>query len=166
VAIRDNSFVVEKGETFGLLGPNGAGKSTTFNVLTAAIPKTHGKVMLNGSEVDRAVDEIFTTVGVCPQFNPLYDELTTSEHLEFFAGIKGLSGDQAREITNFYMKNLQLDEYKDIRSKKLSGGNKRKLCVAMSLVGNPSLVFLDEPSAGVDPIARRYLWNILHSSSA
>jgi ATP-binding cassette, subfamily A (ABC1), member 3 len=64
------------------------------------------------------------------------------------------------------MTNLQLNEYKDVRSKKLSGGNKRKLCVAMSLVGNPSLVFLDEPSAGVDPIARRYLWNVLHSSSS
>jgi len=61
---------------------------------------------------------------------------------------------------------LQLNEYKDVRSKKLSGGNKRKLCVAMSMVGNPSLIFLDEPSAGVDPIARRYLWNVLHSSSS
>jgi len=64
------------------------------------------------------------------------------------------------------MSNLQLNEYKDVRSKKLSGGNKRKLCVAMSMVGNPSLIFLDEPSAGVDPIARRYLWNVLHSSSS
>jgi ATP-binding cassette subfamily A (ABC1) protein 3 len=77
VAIRDNSFIIEKGETFGLLGPNGAGKSTTFNILTAAIPKTFGSVQLNGFEVNRSVAEIFTSVGVCPQFNPLYDELTT-----------------------------------------------------------------------------------------
>jgi len=73
VAIRDNSFVIDRGETFGLLGPNGAGKSTTFNILTAAIPKTHGSVRLNGEEVNRAVDDIFSMVGVCPQFNPLYD---------------------------------------------------------------------------------------------
>lgn len=66
---------------------------------------------------------------------------------------------------NFYISNLQLDEYRAVQSRKLSGGNKRKLCVAMALIGNPTLLFLDEPSAGVDPIARRYLWNVLHSSA-
>ena len=91
--------------------------------------------------------------------------LTVEEHISFFAGLKGLQGNERQHLCDFYISQMQLAEYREVRAGKLSGGNKRKLCVTMALVGNPELVFLDEPSAGVDPIARRYLWNVLHSAN-
>jgi len=86
---------------------------------------------------------IFNEVGVCPQFNPIYDNLTVDEHLRFFGKLKGLTGDQLELVIEFYAKNLQLEEYIHQRAGTLSGGNKRKLCVCISLIGNPSLLFLD-----------------------
>ena len=109
--------------------------------------------------------DIFNEVGVCPQFNAIYENLTVEEHLLFFGRLKGFNSVILSEVTDFYISNLQLEEYRHQRSGTLSGGNKRKLCVCISLIGNPSLLFLDEPSAGVDAISRRYLWNILSSSS-
>ena len=109
--------------------------------------------------------DIFNEVGVCPQFNPIYDNLSVKEHLEFFGKLKGLRGQQLEEVIDFYLVNLQLFEFKNQRAGTLSGGNKRKLCVCISLVGNPSLLFLDEPSSGVDAISRRYMWNLISSSS-
>lgn len=90
IAIRNNSFSVKKGEIFGLLGPNGAGKSTTFNIITAAIPKTSGIVRILGHEVNKGINEIYSHVGVCPQYDALYENMTTEEHLRYFARLKGL----------------------------------------------------------------------------
>ena len=89
-AIRNNSFSVKKGEIFGLLGPNGAGKSTTFNIITAALPKTSGVVKLMGRDVENATMGVFSEVGVCPQYDSIYEMLTTEEHMYYFARLKGL----------------------------------------------------------------------------
>ena len=164
MAIRNNTFVVQEGEMFGLLGPNGAGKSSTFNVMTAAIPKTAGSVKLSGVEVNKGMMDVFQDVGICPQSDSFYDNLSVTEHLSYFAQLKGQSSEAAAKLVNYYLKVMQLEEYAKIKAGKLSGGNKRKLCVSMAMIGNPRLMFFDEPSSAVDPIARRFLWRTLSES--
>jgi ATP-binding cassette, subfamily A (ABC1), member 3 len=163
-AVKGVSFGVEPGQIFGLLGPNGAGKSTTFNILTALLPKTQGNVRLLGREVSRGQPDLYQNVGICPQFNCLWDILTVQEHLEFFAGLKGLSQEDTNESIKYFYEVLALAEHKNKKSTNLSGGNKRKLCVANCLMGSSSLLFFDEPSTGLDPLARRFLWGALQQS--
>ena len=158
-AIQDSTFGVEEGQIFGLLGPNGAGKSTTFNILTAAVPKSRGSVKLLNTEVDRDIPHIFENVGICPQFNGLWNYLTVKEHLVLFGNLKGLSGAPLNDVVNYYLDVLFLREYENKKAGTLSGGNKRKLGVANAFIGSAYLLFLDEPSTGVDPLARRFLWN-------
>lgn len=164
VAIRNNTFTVQPGEIFGLLGPNGAGKSTTFNILTAAISKTSGSAKLEGIEIGQGVNQMFRNVGVCPQANAVYPHLTVWDHLTYFARVKGVKGQDKAKLVDYYLRVMQLTEYKHKQAEKLSGGNMRKLCVAMALMGNPELMFFDEPSSGLDPIARRYLWQAINQS--
>jgi ATP-binding cassette subfamily A (ABC1) protein 3 len=158
-AVRDVSFNVAPGQIFGLLGPNGAGKSSTFNILTAAIPKSRGSAKLLNQEINRNMPEVFENVGICPQFNGLWEFLTVKEHLALFGNLKGIKGDNLNQVVNYYLDVLQLREYANKQAGKLSGGNKRKLSVANAFIGSAYLLFLDEPSTGVDPLARRYLWN-------
>lgn len=164
-AIRDNSFEVRRGEIFGLLGPNGAGKSTTFNIITAAISKTSGVVQLLGENVDNSSMSLFSNVGVCPQYDSLYETLTTEEHLYYFARLKGIKESEIEGALKYYVELLSLTPYTKIRSQFLSGGNKRKLTVSMAMLANPQVMFFDEPSAGVDPISRRFLWKSLSLST-
>jgi len=158
-AVKNVSFNVAPGEIFGLLGPNGAGKSTTFNILTAAIAKSRGSVKLLKQEINKDMPEVFENVGICPQFNGLWEYLTVKEHLMLFGYLKGIQGSNLNQVINYYLDILQLREYVNKQAGKLSGGNKRKLCVANAFIGSAYLLFLDEPSTGVDPLARRYLWN-------
>lgn len=158
LAINNNTFSVKKGEIFGLLGPNGAGKSTTFNIITAALPKTSGSVKILGEDIDRGLMDIFSEVGVCPQYDAIYENMTTQEHLYYFAWMKGLEEHEIAEVLNYYYKILALEKYINVRAGNLSGGNKRKLVVSLAMLGNPKIMFFDEPSSGVDPISRRYLW--------
>ena len=158
-AVRESTFGVEEGQIFGLLGPNGAGKSTTFNIITAAIPKSQGSVKLLNTEVDRNMPHIYENVGICPQFNGLWNYLTVKEHLVLFGNLKGLSGAPLNDVVNYYLDVLSLREYENKKAGTLSGGNKRKLGVANAFIGSAYLLFLDEPSTGVDPLARRFLWN-------
>ena len=158
-AVQGISFGVEPGQIFGLLGPNGAGKSTTFNILTAAIPKTDGSVKLMNHEINKNMPEVYQNVGICPQFNALWEQLTVKEHLTLIGSLKGLQGDTLTQAIDYYLSALCLQDHTNKRAQNLSGGNKRKLCVANALIGSPSLIFLDEPSSGMDPLARRFLWN-------
>jgi len=162
-ALKGISFGIEPGQVFGLLGPNGAGKSTTFNILTALLPKTSGSVQMMGEEVVRNKPKLFQNVGICPQFNCLWSTLTVREHLELFGGLKGLRGTDLTESIDYYLDALDLRPHENKQSQNLSGGNKRKLCVGDCLIGSPQLLFFDEPSSGVDPLARRFLWNSLHN---
>lgn len=104
-------------------------------------------------------------MGVCPQYNPIYENLTVYEHLEYFCLVKGLPAESIRPTINFYSELLSLQPYINVKAGVLSGGNKRKMCVGMAMVGNPQVVFFDEPSAGVDPISRRFLWKCLAASA-
>ena len=160
-AVKGVTFGVAPGEIFGLLGPNGAGKSTSFNLLTTATAKSRGSVKLLGQEIDRNMPEVFENVGVCPQFNAFWDVLTVKEHLILFGKLKGLKDQSVNQVVNYYMDTLLLQDHANKRACELSGGNKRKLCVACAFIGSASLIFLDEPSTGVDPIARKFMWNSL-----
>jgi len=162
-AVREISFGAEPNHIFGLLGPNGAGKSTTFNVITAMIPRTSGSVRLNDTEIDKNLFDIFQKVGVCPQYNCLYTNLTVREHLELFGKIKGLEGKDLDDSVDYFMQSVKLKE-SGKQAGILSQGNKRKLCFANALVGGPSILFLDEPSTGLDPIAKKYLWHTLNQT--
>ena len=146
---------------FCLLGPNGAGKTTSFEMVTAMIPKSVGDIRLKGQELLRKNHEMFYDIGICPQVNPLWESLTVTQHLRIYAKMKGLRGDEIDEAIKFLLRTLQLEEYAHRDSDKLSGGNKRKLCVANCMIGAPSLIFLDEPSTGMDPVARSYLWTLI-----
>jgi ATP-binding cassette, subfamily A (ABC1), member 3 len=108
--------------------------------------------------------DIYQNVGICPQFDCLWGNLTPPEHLYLFGRMKGLSGQDLIENIEYYINIMQLNDYRKTRSKDLSGGNKRKVCVAIALIGGPNLQFFDEPSTGLDPIAKRFLWNTLNKS--
>ena len=160
-AIRNLSVGVEKGQILGLLGPNGAGKSTSFNILTALVPRTNGSVKLQETEIDTNISHVFKEVGICPQFDCLWDNLNLREHLMVFGRMKGLHGRELQENIDYYVKVMALSDHVNKKSNTLSGGNKRKLCVTNALIGSPSLQFFDEPSTGLDPVARRSLWTTL-----
>jgi len=160
-AVKDVSFGVEKGQIFGLLGPNGAGKSTTFNIVTAMIPRTAGSVKLMETEIDRNLFEVYQNVGCCPQFDCYWDVLTVKQHLQLFGRMKGLTGNDLEESVDYYIKILLLEDHANKRASILSGGTKRKLCVANALIGGPRIQFLDEPSTGLDAIAKKHLWHAM-----
>jgi ATP-binding cassette subfamily A (ABC1) protein 3 len=129
------------------------------------MPKTNGTVKILGHDVDRGMMEIFSHVGVCPQYDAIYDNLTTEEHMQYFARLKGLEDREIEETVKYYYDLMSLGPYVKVKAGVLSGGNKRKLCVSMAMLGNPSIMFFDEPSSGVDPISRRFLWKTLSLST-
>ncbi|EAR84667.2 ABC transporter family protein (macronuclear) [Tetrahymena thermophila SB210] len=163
-AINSISFGVERRQIFGLLGPNGAGKSTSFNILTAKDEEFTGQAFIQGGKVSQQNEDVWSESGICPQFDCLWDHLTPKDHLEIYAALKGLSGIDRREVIDYYLQIMQLEEHVLKKSKNLSGGNKRKLSVCMSLIGGPTIQFFDEPSSGLDPIAKRFLWQTLQQN--
>ncbi|XP_030854731.1 ATP-binding cassette sub-family A member 5 isoform X4 [Strongylocentrotus purpuratus] len=164
VAVRNLSLTVQTGEVFGLLGPNGAGKTTTMNVVTADTEATNGQVRVGGYDVSSSLSDAYASMGYCPQIDPLWDDITMREHLEGFAGFKGIHPTDRRQIANNFMSAIGVMEHADKKAKELSGGTKRKLCFALSMLGNPKIVLLDEPSTGMDPSSKRFLWNVITSS--
>lgn len=159
-AVEDVSFGINKHECFGLLGPNGAGKSTTLNMITSTIPQTTGKIYYDGVESHIARYNNIS-LGYCPQNDTFWKELTIREHIEFFLKIRGYSKELAKEYATQYIRCCKLEEHEGKRASKLSGGTKRKLCLLMAICGYPNQVLLDEPTAGMDPSTRRYVWNII-----
>lgn len=153
VAVDNLSFIVPPGEIFGLLGPNGAGKTTTIKILVADEYRTQVKVVLVGQEVVSALSPVFDDIGYCPQHDTLWPELTLQEHLLLFAAIRGISDGMG--LSKTLMQALQIEEHKD-KKVMLSGGTKRKTCFAIALIGQPRLLFLDEPSTGMDPQAKNF----------
>lgn len=166
-ALKGISFGVEKGQIFGLLGPNGAGKSTAFNIITQLINGTSGEVYLNGRSIaSKNKFEIYKNCGICPQFDALWELLTVKEHLEIIGKIKGLTRADLKANTDYFLDILKIREHKDKKTFQLSGGNKRRLCVALASTGAPITQFLDEPSTGMDPLARTYLWDTIKQNLA
>ncbi|ELK12425.1 ATP-binding cassette sub-family A member 9 [Pteropus alecto] len=160
VATRNVSFCVKKGEVFGLLGHNGAGKSTTIQMITGDKKPTSGQVTLKGS----SEGDDLGFLGYCPQENALWPNLTVREHLEVFAAVKGLrKADAAVAITRL-VGALQLQDQQKRPVKALSEGIKRKLCFALSILGNPPVVLLDEPSTGMDPEGQQRMWQAIRAT--
>ncbi|XP_012989040.1 phospholipid-transporting ATPase ABCA1b isoform X2 [Esox lucius] len=154
---------IPPGECFGLLGVNGAGKTTTFKMLTGDSLVTSGEAFLAGKSILREIDEVHQNMGYCPQFDAINDLLTGREHLEFYAVLRGVPEKEVCEVAEWGIRKLGLVKYVDKAAGSYSGGNMRKLSTAMALIGGPPVVFLDEPTTGMDPKARRALWNCIHS---
>uniref|UniRef100_A0AAY5L834 P-type phospholipid transporter n=1 Tax=Esox lucius TaxID=8010 RepID=A0AAY5L834_ESOLU len=150
---------IPPGECFGLLGVNGAGKTTTFKMLTGDSLVTSGEAFLSNT----FIDEVHQNMGYCPQFDAINDLLTGREHLEFYAVLRGVPEKEVCEVAEWGIRKLGLVKYVDKAAGSYSGGNMRKLSTAMALIGGPPVVFLDEPTTGMDPKARRALWNCIHS---
>ncbi|CAK72042.1 unnamed protein product (macronuclear) [Paramecium tetraurelia] len=155
------TFSVKKGEILGIIGPNGAGKSTLINIFSGINTPTAGQALLNDIEPKQQIMSVMQHVGVCPQFDCIWENLTPVEHLQLFGRIKGLQGKELQTAVAYFIKTMQLDLFIKTKAGQLSGGNKRKLCVADALIGGSDITFFDEPSTGVDPISRRFLFNTL-----
>ncbi|NP_001108058.2 phospholipid-transporting ATPase ABCA1b [Danio rerio] len=154
---------IPPGECFGLLGVNGAGKTSTFKMLTGDSVVTKGEAFIAGKSILREIDEVHQNMGYCPQFDAINDLLTGREHLEFYAILRGVPENEVCAVAEWGIRKLGLVKYVDKNAGSYSGGNMRKLSTAISLIGAPPVVFLDEPTTGMDPKARRALWNCIHS---
>ncbi|CAM4649612.1 ABC-type organic anion transporter ABCA8 isoform X1 [Caretta caretta] len=159
VATRNVSFCVKKGEVFGLLGPNGAGKSTTLKVIIGDTSLTAGQVVMKGTDAAASQPEEDTTdfLGYCPQENPLWPNLTVQEHLEVYAAVKGMRKEDAAVTIKRVVNALKLQEHLQKPAKKLPAGISRKVCFALSMLGKPMLVLLDELSTGMDPMGQHHV---------
>uniref|UniRef100_A0A182M226 ABC transporter domain-containing protein n=1 Tax=Anopheles culicifacies TaxID=139723 RepID=A0A182M226_9DIPT len=144
-----------------LLGHNGAGKTTTMSMLTGVFSPTAGTALINGHDIRTDIEGVRSSLGLCPQHNVLFDEMTVDEHLKFFSRLKGVPAQAVDEEIDRYLKLLELVDKRAAQSHTLSGGMKRKLAVGMALCGGSKVVLLDEPTSGMDPSARRALWNLL-----
>nr|XP_045371217.1 phospholipid-transporting ATPase ABCA1 isoform X6 [Camelus bactrianus] len=150
---------IPPGECFGLLGVNGAGKSSTFKMLTGDTTVTRGDAFLNKNSILSNIHEVHQNMGYCPQFDAITELLTGREHVEFFALLRGVPEKEVGKVGEWAIRKLGLVKYGEKYAGNYSGGNKRKLSTAMALIGGPPVVFLDEPTTGMDPKARRFLWN-------
>eukprot|EP01035_Chromulina_nebulosa_P017263 gene17263-22795_t len=160
-AVEDLTFHVEQGEIFGLLGANGAGKTTTLSMLTRHLIPTAGDAFLDGKSILTDFPNASKNLGVVTQNNSLWDLLTVESHLYLFARLRGVPEDLIVNLVEGTIDQLELRPHAKKLSQSLSGGMKRKLCVAIALIGDPKVVLLDEPSAGLDPVSRRNLWNVI-----
>uniref|UniRef100_A0A669E0V5 ATP binding cassette subfamily A member 7 n=1 Tax=Oreochromis niloticus TaxID=8128 RepID=A0A669E0V5_ORENI len=150
-------------QCFGLLGVNGAGKTSTFRMLTGDTPVTHGEAFLSQHSVLTEMEQVHQLMGYCPQFDAISDLLTGREHLELYARLRGVPEEFVSKVAQWGVKKLGLTQYADQEAGGYSGGNKRKLSTAISLIGSPPVIFLDEPTTGMDPKAKRFLWNCILS---
>ncbi|XP_069050210.1 retinal-specific phospholipid-transporting ATPase ABCA4 isoform X2 [Lepisosteus oculatus] len=154
---------VPPGECFGLLGVNGAGKTTTFKMLTGDTDVTSGEASVVGYSILTDILDVHQNMGYCPQFDALDDLLTGREHLYLYSRLRGVPEGEISRVAEWGIQKLGLSEYADCSAGTYSGGNKRKLSTAIALIGCPSLVLLDEPTTGMDPHSRRFLWNSIMS---
>jgi ABC-2 type transport system ATP-binding protein len=156
------TFHVARGEVFGFLGPNGAGKSTTIRLLCGLLDPSDGCATVVGYDVRRSPEEVKQRIGYMSQRFSLYPDLTCWENLEFFASIYGLRGRRRTERLREVLELVGLSGRERSRAGTLSGGNKQRLALAAAMAHRPELLFLDEPTAGVDPMSRRNFWRIVH----
>ena len=164
-AVKPLSLALYEGQITGLLGPNGAGKSTTIAMLTGMTPPTTGDALIMGHSLRMSLSDARRTLGVCPQMNVLFPALTCAEHLRMFATIKGVAAADVETVTREKLREVGLEAKADARSSTLSGGMKRRLQMAMALVGPSRVVLLDEPTSGLDPVSRRDAWRLIRAAA-
>ena len=162
MGVKNISFTVDYGECFGLLGLNGAGKTTIFKAITGEHSPSHGSIYINGLNIIQNFDEVKLMFGYCPQFDAIFLYMTVYENLEFYSRIKGVAPEKLNDVVTAMIESMTLTKYTNKVAGRLSGGNKRKLSVAISMICNPPIVLLDEPSTGMDPEARRFMWAVIH----
>ncbi|ESQ45797.1 hypothetical protein EUTSA_v10011038mg [Eutrema salsugineum] len=162
-AVQGLSLAVPTGESFGMLGPNGAGKTSFINTMTGLVKPTSGSAFVNGLSICTEMDRVYTSLGVCPQHDLLWETLTGREHLLFYGRLKNLKGSDLNQAVEEALKSVNLFHggVADKPAGKYSGGMKRRLSVAISLIGSPKVVYMDEPSTGLDPASRVNLWTAI-----
>jgi ABC-2 type transport system ATP-binding protein len=161
-AVNGVSFSIAKGEIFGLLGPNGAGKTTTIRMLSTVLAPDSGEIIIGGHPLRREAEAIRSIIGVCPQELALYEDLSAIDNMIFFGRMAGLNGKDARTQAIANLKLMGLEDRAKGKVAKFSGGMKRRINLAIALMGEPELLFLDEPTVGIDPQSRNNIYeNIL-----
>ena len=162
VALEDLSLTIAKGEVFGVLGPNGSGKTTTIRMLCGLVEPTSGSATVAGYDVRSQPEKVRKNIGYMSQKFGLYDDMTAGENLDFYASVYGLIGAERRARLHELLTDLHLFERRDQLVSTLSGGWKQRVALACAIVHRPAVLFLDEPTAGVDPAARRRFWQTIH----
>ena len=160
-AVDHLTFGVHKKECFGLLGVNGAGKTTTFSMLTGDVNPSEGNAFIENIALNSNRKLFQQQIGYCPQFDALLDRLTGEEMLYLFSRLRGIPENRIKSEVKNIIQTTDLQKHSKYLTMNYSGGNKRKLSLGLSIIGNPKLIFLDEPTAGVDPVARRKIWQTL-----
>ncbi len=161
-AVDHLNFDVEAGEIFGLVGPDGAGKTTTMRLLCGLMDPTEGKAIVTGHDVSRELDQVKDQIGYMAQRFGLYSDLTVDENMDFYADLFGIMGREREELSTRLLKMTRMDPFRKRPAGKLSGGMKQKLALMCTLLHKPRVLFLDEPTNGVDPVSRRDFWAILY----
>ena len=165
VAVSDVNLRVGKGEIFGFLGPNGAGKSTTIRILCGLLAPSEGKAIVAGFDVAREPEKVRENIGYMSQRFSLYDDLTVEENINFFMGIYGVDRTKRAARKQYALEMAGLVGQEKTMTRTLSGGWKQRLALGCAILHEPPIVFLDEPTSGVDPIARRAFWDLIYQLS-
>ncbi|KAI9344588.1 hypothetical protein BDR26DRAFT_835595 [Obelidium mucronatum] len=160
-AVRNSSFTLAEGKLLALLGQNGAGKSTTMSMLAGLTPPTSGDALICGLSVRTQMSQIRRMLGVCPQHDILFEDLTAREHIELYAGLKGVPKAEWTVLFEERLKAVKLWTVKDVRAGTYSGGMKRRLSLVIATIGDPRVIFMDEPTTGMDPVNRRHVWSFI-----
>ncbi|MBV6422056.1 MAG: putative multidrug ABC transporter ATP-binding protein YbhF [Ignavibacteriaceae bacterium] len=165
-AVDKISFNVEQGEILGFLGANGAGKSTAIRMMTGILEPTSGDALVGGFSIMKEPDKVKTQIGYMSQKFSLYNDLTVEENIRFFAGVYGLTGQKFSDRKKWVLKVANLEGKEKLLTGSLPGGIKQRLALGTAVIHEPKIVFLDEPTSGVDPISRRNFWDLINDLSA
>lgn len=160
------SFDVKKGEIFGFLGANGAGKTTTIRILCGLSSPTSGDVRVAGFNIYKEQEKVKQNIGYMSQKFSLYEDLTVSENIRFYGGIYGLKRDERKSKETALLKNLEMEHFRNKLIESLPLGWKQKLAFSVALLHEPKIIFLDEPTGGVDPVTRRRFWDLIYKAAA